>query len=101
MRYPEQNAAEECKKRRVLDVGVDHSANDGPVQNLNAQRDDEKFFEQVPLELLLVKPQKLALNLSVLNLNNTYIDFLMKSTEKEGGIDKDGDGDIPGHGGIL
>ncbi len=99
MRYPEQNAAEECKKRRVLDVGVDHSADDGPVQNLDAQRDDEEFFEQVPLEFLLVKPQKLALNLSV--LNNTYIDFLMKSAEKEGGIDKDGDGDISGHGGIL
>lgn len=101
MRYAEQNAAEKCKKGWMFDVRVNHSAYNCPVKNLDAKRHDKQFFEQVPLEFLFVKPQKLSLNLSILHLNKSYIDFLMKASEKERGVDKDGDSNVPGHGGIL
>jgi hypothetical protein len=73
MRNSEQYPTVKHKKRRMLDCWVDNAAHYGSIDYLYTQRNNEKFFEKIPLKLVLIKPEKLIFDFTILKLINSYI----------------------------
>ena len=82
-----ENAWEEHKESIVFEVRVNQTIEYPSVQPLQINRNDEQSFKKIPLKARFVETHEFPLDGSVVYL-------LVKSTQVQGGVDKNSNHDI-------